>query len=58
MVVGLEVPHTHMHLIPIDSLADMDFKNAKAAPQDALATMATTLRAALTAAGHKAAQLA
>ncbi|TXI82529.1 MAG: HIT family protein [Flavobacteriales bacterium] len=24
-VVGLEVPHAHIHLIPIDSLADMDF---------------------------------
>jgi histidine triad (HIT) family protein len=24
-VVGLEVPHTHVHLIPIDSVADMSF---------------------------------
>ena len=24
-VVGLEVPHAHIHLLPIDSLADMDF---------------------------------
>jgi histidine triad (HIT) family protein len=28
-VVGLEVPHAHMHLIPIDHLNDMDFKNPK-----------------------------
>ena len=28
-VVGLEVPHAHLHLIPIDSIRDMDFKNAK-----------------------------
>jgi histidine triad (HIT) family protein len=28
-VVGLEVPHAHMHLIPIDYLHDMDFKNPK-----------------------------
>lgn len=24
-VIGLEVPHTHIHLIPINSEADMDF---------------------------------
>ena len=24
-VVGLEVPHCHLHLIPINSMADMDF---------------------------------
>jgi histidine triad (HIT) family protein len=24
-VVGLEVPHVHIHLIPIDSVADMNF---------------------------------
>ncbi len=28
-VIGLEVPHAHMHLIPIDHLHDMDFKNPK-----------------------------
>jgi len=26
-VIGLEVPHTHVHLIPINSIEDMDFKN-------------------------------
>src|SRR5690606_4802212 len=24
MVVGLEVPHTHIHVMPIDTTADMD----------------------------------
>lgn len=24
-VVGLEVPHVHIHLIPMDSIADIDF---------------------------------
>lgn len=24
-VIGLEVPHTHLHLIPISQLSDMDF---------------------------------
>ncbi len=26
-VVGLEVPHAHMHLIPISSIAHMDFRH-------------------------------
>lgn len=25
-IIGLEVPHAHMHLIPINTLNDMDFK--------------------------------
>ena len=28
-VLGLEVPHAHMHLIPIDHISDMDFKKPK-----------------------------
>ena len=28
-VVGLEVPHAHVHLIPINTVSDMDFSNAK-----------------------------
>jgi histidine triad (HIT) family protein len=28
-VVGLEVPHAHIHLIPIDSVADMNFSKPK-----------------------------
>lgn len=28
-VVGLEVPHTHIHLIPINSVSDMDFSRPK-----------------------------
>ena len=28
-IVGLEVPHAHIHLIPINQVSDMDFKNAK-----------------------------
>lgn len=28
-VVGLEVPHAHIHLIPIQSVADMDFSKPK-----------------------------
>lgn len=28
-VLGLEVPHAHIHLIPIDNEGDMDFKQKK-----------------------------
>jgi histidine triad (HIT) family protein len=28
-VVGLEVPHAHIHLIPINSVSDMNFAKAK-----------------------------
>ena len=31
-VIGLEVPHAHLHLIPIDSIDDMDFKKNKLQP--------------------------
>ncbi|MEO6915988.1 MAG: HIT family protein [Chitinophagaceae bacterium] len=35
-VIGLEVPHAHMHLIPVSSFDDMDFKKPKLklAPED------------------------
>jgi histidine triad (HIT) family protein len=40
-VIGLEVPHAHIHLIPIDSVTDMDFSKQKlslpAEEQNALA---------------------
>ncbi len=28
-VIGLEVPHAHIHLIPIDRMSDMNFANPK-----------------------------
>lgn len=28
-VIGLEVPHAHIHLVPINSEADMDFRRKK-----------------------------
>lgn len=28
-VIGLEVPHAHIHLIPINTVADMDFSKPK-----------------------------
>ncbi len=28
MIAGLEVPHMHIHLVPIDGVRDLDFANA------------------------------
>lgn len=28
-VLGLEVPHAHIHLVPMDSMNDLNFKNPK-----------------------------
>lgn len=28
-VIGLEVPHAHLHLVPINKMADMDFSQPK-----------------------------
>ncbi len=40
MVAGLEVPHVHVHLIPIDSINDLNFANAKSVDQQELARIA------------------
>ena len=29
VVIGLEVPHAHIHLVPINSVGDLDFKRPK-----------------------------
>lgn len=48
MIAGFEVPHTHVHVIPIDTMADMDFANAAASvDHDQLAAYATSLADAL-----------
>ncbi len=35
MIAGLEVPHTHLHLVPIGSERDLDFANADHDPDPA-----------------------
>lgn len=58
LVAGLEVPHTHIHLVPLDSMADMSLDNARTADGDELAEAARRIRAELQALGHvQAAQL-
>ena len=44
-------------MIPIDSMADMDFKNAAALPADELASMAARIRQVLVRQGHQQAAL-
>lgn len=46
-VVGIEVPHAHVHLVPIDDIDGLDFRKAKAAEEEDLAAMAERLRAVL-----------
>lgn len=47
MIVGLEVPHVHVHLSPIDSIGEMDFSRTEPAEQDRLTQVAARLRARL-----------
>ena len=48
LALGLEVPHVHLHLIPIDSEADVDFARAERNPDPAaLDDAAARIRAAL-----------
>jgi len=35
VVAGLEVPHAHLHVVPVDTLADLDFARADPAPEPA-----------------------
>ena len=51
MIAGLEVPHVHLHVVPIDGMQDLDFGNAGSADPDALDATAARLRAALRDAG-------
>ncbi len=47
-VIGLEVPHTHIHLIPMNKVADMNFANPKLNPsQESLAETAAAIRSHL-----------
>ena len=49
-VVGLEVPHTHVHLIPMNSADDLNFTRPKLKPtQEELKEVAGRIRKALTA---------
>ena len=47
IVAGLEVPHAHMHLVPIDTEGELSFSNARSASSHDLKTWAHQIREAL-----------
>jgi histidine triad (HIT) family protein len=48
MIAGLEVPHVHLHVVPIRGVHDLDFANADPHPDDdALDRAAAGLRGVL-----------
>jgi len=47
MVAGLEVPHTHVHLVPISSVGDLNFAHATETPPGELADLAGKIRGVL-----------
>lgn len=57
MIAGLEVPHTHIHLVPMDSMDDLSFAFAKNADGDVLKQTAEKIRAVLQGQGFSEAQV-
>ena len=47
MIAGLEVPHTHIHLVPMDSMDDLSFAFAKNAEAEVLKQTAEKIRGVL-----------
>lgn len=47
-VVGLEVPHAHIHLVPLNQVADLDFSKPKVrASDESLQRVQESIRSAL-----------
>ena len=47
-VIGLEVPHTHVHLVPMNTMADLNFTRSKLSPSKVeLETVARQIQDAL-----------
>lgn len=44
-VIGLEVPHCHVHLSPINSIGDLDFSRVKEIPAEEMQAIATAISA-------------
>jgi len=47
MVAGLEVPHAHIHLVPIQSIGDLTFANARPADPNELKELSKKIIEAL-----------
>ncbi|OAZ04530.1 HIT family protein [Flavobacterium succinicans] len=43
-VIGLEVPHAHVHLIPINEMNEMRFQNKVVLTKEAFETLATKIQ--------------
>lgn len=55
MIVGFDVPHVHLHVVPVDGLAHFDFKSADRHPDPAdLDSVAESLKATLRSQGQTA----
>ena len=53
MIAGFEVPHTHLHVVPMQGMEQLDFRTADADADPAdLDAMAEALRETLRRAGH------
>ena len=53
MIAGFEVPHTHLHVVPLENMGHLDFAQADADADSAdLDALADLLRDALQAGGH------
>ena len=46
-VIGLEVPHAHLHLIPINTMADMNFANKMKLSKEEFLEIAESIKANL-----------
>ena len=46
-VIGLEVPHAHVHLIPINEMNDVGFKNKKKCSKEEFEKIALTIKSFL-----------
>ena len=49
MIAGMEVPHAHLHVIPIDSEGQLSFRNARVLPDEEMDAAAAAIRDALAA---------
>jgi histidine triad (HIT) family protein len=47
MVAGFEVPHAHIHLVPIQNEGELNFSRARPSSKEELAAVGAKIRAAL-----------
>lgn len=54
LIAGFEVPHVHVHVVPINSMANLDFALANTSPEpDDLDRLRSQIAEALAATGHQ-----